>query len=402
MRAVESLRVLIVSTPVGPLGSGVGGGVELTLHSLVYGLSGLGHSVEVVAPAGSLHVGARVHQIEGVLQASSQLADRATPVVLPNASVLAAMWERVADLQHRIDVVVNLGYDWLPLYLSSFLDVPVVHFVSMGSLNDVMDDAIHDLARRQPGRLGAHTLSQAVTFDRVVDGSCQTVPFRILGSGVITDRYDLRPTADGDPAHLGAIGRISPEKGLEDVAELSARSGWPVKVWGMMQDPDYWQRVCDQHPAAHLEYCGFLPTDDLQAAIGRCTAVVMTPKWVEAFGNVAIEAMATGVPVIAYDRGGPAEIVVDGETGFVVPADDVDALVGAVERIGTIDRLECRRRVEEEFSTDALARRVDEWLHEVVAASQGAPASPAMIGAASCGGLDAGAADRIISRFPVE
>ena len=154
---VQPLRIVIVSTPVGPLGSGVGGGVELTLHSLVYGLSGLGHSVEVVAPAGSLHVGARVHQIEGVLQPSSQLADRAAPVELPTGSVLAAMWQRIADLQDDIDVVVNLGYDWLPLYLTSFLAVPVVHFISMGSLNDAMDAAIHDLARRHPDRLGAHT-----------------------------------------------------------------------------------------------------------------------------------------------------------------------------------------------------------------------------------------------------
>ncbi len=375
---MQRLRVVIVSTPVGPLGSGIGGGVELTLHSLVYGLSGLGHSVEVVAPAGSLHVGDRVHQIEGVLQPSSQLADRDAPVELPTGSVLAAMWQRVADLQDDIDVVVNLAYDWLPLYLTSFLAVPVVHFISMGSLNDAMDAAVHDLARRRPDCLGAHSRAQAATFDRVVggavDGVVETVPFRVLGSGVITDRYDVRLTPDVDPAHLGAVGRISREKGLEDVAELSARSGWPVKVWGMMQDPGYWQQVCDEHPDARLEYCGFLATDDLQAAIGRCTAVVMTPKWVEAFGNVAIEAMATGVPVITYDRGGPAEIVVDGQTGFVVPADDVDALVAAVERIDSIDRTMCRRRVEEEFSTDALARRVDDWLREVVAASDRVPA----------------------------
>jgi UDP-glucose:tetrahydrobiopterin glucosyltransferase len=376
--AVQRLRVVIVSTPVGPLGSGVGGGVELTLHSLVYGLSGLGHSVEVVAPAGSLHVGARVHQIEGALQASSQLADRAAPMELPTGSVLAAMWQRIADLQDDIDVVVNLGYDWLPLYLTSFLAVPVVHFISMGSLNDAMDAAIHDLARRHPDRLGAHSRAQAVTFNRVIDGAAdgviEAVPFRILGSGVITDRYDVRLMPDAGPAYLGAAGRISPEKGLEDVAELSARSRWPIKVWGIMQDPDYWQQVCDDNPEARLEYCGFLATDDLQAAIGRCTAVVMTPKWVEAFGNVAIEAMATGVPVITYNRGGPAEIVIDGESGFVVPADDVDALVAAVEQIGTIDRIKCRQRVEKEFSTDALAQRVDEWLREVVAAAVRSPA----------------------------
>ena len=62
---MDGLRVLIASTPVGPLGSGIGGGVELTLHNLVYGLGLRGHHVEVVAPANSLHLGERVHQIDG-------------------------------------------------------------------------------------------------------------------------------------------------------------------------------------------------------------------------------------------------------------------------------------------------------------------------------------------------
>jgi len=378
------MRVLIASTPVGPLGSGVGGGVELTLHSLVYGLSGLGHDVEVVAPAGSLHVGARVHQVDGALQPSSQLTDRSAPISMPVGSVLSAMWNHIADLQQDFDVVINLAYDWLPLELTRYLQVPVVHIISMASLSDAIDTAVRDVAARLPDRLAAHTIAQARTFDTA--GS--TMPFRIIGSGIVTDRYDVHLSADDAPAHLGAVGRISPEKGLEDVAELSERSGWPVKVWGMMQDPDYWRRVVDEHPRAHLEYCGFLPTDQLQDAIGRCTAVLMTPKWIEAFGNVALEAMATGVPVIAYDRGGPAEIVNDGETGFVVPADDIDALVAAVERVGTIDRIICRQRVEERYSTEAFADRVESWLREVIATD------------ARDHGLDAGSAGRIISRFP--
>jgi UDP-glucose:tetrahydrobiopterin glucosyltransferase len=354
---VGHLRILIASTPVGPLGSGVGGGVELTLHSLVYGLGVLGHHVEVVAPAGSLHVGVEVHQVEGSLQASSQLSDRSAPIEMPADSVLVAMWDRIADMQHDFDVVINLAYDWLPLYLTRLLDVPVTHVVSMGSLTDVMDAAIADVAGRFPDRLAVHTRSQAATFG---DPSS----FRVVASGIVTDRYEMHLSAD-TPAYLGAVGRISPEKGLEDVAELSARSGWPVRVWGVMQDRGYWDRLRAAHPASQLEYRGFLATDDLQAAIGGCTAVLMTPKWVEAFGNVAIEAMATGVPVITYDRGGPAEIVTDGETGFVVPADDVDALVDAVARIDTIERIRCRQRVEEHFSTAAFAGRIETWLHEV-------------------------------------
>jgi UDP-glucose:tetrahydrobiopterin glucosyltransferase len=272
--------------------------------------------------------------------------------------VLAAMWDCVADIQRDFDVIVNLAYDWLPLYLTRLFDVPVVHLVSMGSLNDAMDDVINDVATRHPGRLAAHSRAQAATF---IDASA----FEIVGNGIVPERYNFRPVAD-QPAYLGFVGRISPEKGLEDVASLAERTGMPVRVWGMMQDPAYWQSVVERHPKASLDYRGFLPTDDLQADVGGCTAVVMTPKWVEAFGNVAIEAMATGVPVIAYNRGGPAEIVVDGENGLLIPADDIDALVEAAGRVGQIDRRACRRSVDERHSTTAFSLRIERWLRAVV------------------------------------
>ncbi len=354
----DGLRIAIASTPVGPLGSGIGGGVELTLHSLVYGLADRGHHVEVIAPAGSLHVGERVHQIPGALQTSSQTVGRDAPVELPASGVLAAMWDRIADIQGRFDVVVNMAYDWLPLYLTRFMEVPVVHLVSMGSLNDAMDQAINDVAVRYPGRLAAHSRAQAATF---IDAAA----FEIVGNGIVVERYNFRPAAD-QPPYLGFVGRISPEKGLDDVALLAERTGLAVRVWGMVQDPAYWQSVIDRHPEASLDYRGFLPTDELQADIGGCTAIVMTPKWVEAFGNVAIEAMATGVPVIAYDRGGPAEIVVDGENGLLVPVDDIVGLADAVGRVGHVDRAACRRSVQERHSTTAFAARIERWLCNVV------------------------------------
>ena len=147
---------------------------------------------------------------------------------------------------------------------------------------------------------------------------------------------------------------------------VSAATGLPVKAWGLMQDESSWRAAAAAHPRASVSYEGFLATDDLQAAIGGCAALLMTPKWVEAFGNVAIEAMACGVPVIAYRRGGPAEIVIDGETGFLVEPDDVGGLAAAVDRLATIDRVMCRQRVEESYSTDALAARVDAWFLDIV------------------------------------
>ncbi|MFT4865458.1 MAG: UDP-glucose:tetrahydrobiopterin glucosyltransferase [Ilumatobacter sp.] len=357
---MDGLRVLIASTPVGPLGSGIGGGVELTLHNLVYGLSSRGHHVEVVAPANSLHVGERLHQIDGALQISAQGLGREAPTQLPACSVLAAMWSHIGSLQHEADVILNLAYDWLPYHLTQFLDVPVLHVVSMGSLSDAMDHVITEVERMRPGHLAVHSAAQAATFP---DPSI----FRVVGNGIVAERYDVQLTVPTG-APLGYVGRISPEKGLEDVAELSARTGQRVLVWGILQDEEYWHRIQADNPRADLQYQGFLPTDDLQAQLGTCAALVMTPKWVEAFGNVAIEAMAVGVPVIAYARGGPAEIVNDGVTGFVVPADDIDALVAAVGRISEIDRAACRQRVDDEYSSAAMADRVLEWIGDVLAA----------------------------------
>ena len=352
-------RIVICSTSVGPLGSGIGGGVELTLHGLVLGLAARGHHVEVVAPAGSLHVGASVHQIPGAPQVSSQTLGREAPIEMPASSVLGAMWEWVRDHQAEFDVAINLAYDWLPFYLTPFLQVPVAHLVSMGSLNDAMDDAIADLLDARPGAAAVHSRAQAETFPAIADR------LRVIGNGIAVERYDVHLTAD-EPRHLGFVGRISPEKGIADVFAIAQATGMPVKAWGLMQDEACWQEAAALYPGAQVSYEGFLATDDLQAAIGGCAGLLMTPKWVEAFGNVAIEAMACGVPVIAYRRGGPAEIVVDGETGFLVEPDDIDGAILAVSRLDEIDRLVCRQRVDERYSTGALAERVDAWLDDLI------------------------------------
>jgi UDP-glucose:tetrahydrobiopterin glucosyltransferase len=357
---MSSQRILIISTPVGALGSGTGGGVELTLHSLVLGLTGRGHTVEVLAPEESLHVGAVVHQIPGALQPSAHTANRDTMVTMPADGVLAAMCEWARVHQADFDVILNLAYDWLPFYLTPFfVTTPLAHLVSMATLTDAMDDVITRAARLRPSNVAMHSHAQANTFPALAD----LVP--VIGSGIAVERYDLHITAD-EPRHLGFIGRISPEKGLDDVVAVADATGLPLKVWGLMQDQSVWDAALAAHPGAQVSYEGFLPTDDLQAAIGGCAAIVMAPKWVEAFGNVAIEAMATGVPVISYRRGGASEIITDGKTGFLVEPDDIEGLISAVGRIDELDRVECRQRVEEQFSIPTLASRVESWLDAVI------------------------------------
>ena len=162
--------------------------------------------------------------------------------------------------------------------------------------------------------------------------------------------------------------RIAPEKGLEDAAALSQQLGRKVVVLGKMQEPDYWDSIQRQYPQAQLDYRGFLPTENMQQVVGRSRALLVTPKWVEAFGMVVVEAMACGVPAIAYDRGGPAEIVKSGTTGWVVECDRVEELRRGVEAIDKIDRKACRARIERHYSLAAMKTSFQTWTQTILQA----------------------------------
>ena len=82
----------------------------------------------------------------------------------------------------------------------------------------------------------------------------------------------------------------------------------------------------------------FLENESLQKELGTCRALLNTPKWNEAYGNVVVEALACGVPVVAYKRGGPSEIIKHGETGYLAKPDDKESLLNYLEIINKIDR----------------------------------------------------------------
>jgi glycosyltransferase involved in cell wall biosynthesis len=90
---------------------------------------------------------------------------------------------------------------------------------------------------------------------------------------------------------------------------------------------------------------------------------LLVPSHDEPFGRVVVEAMATGTPVVASASAGPAEIVEDGVSGLLAPADDLDAWAQAVERLVTDKRtyrqLVDRGRVRSaDFSISAHAEKV--------------------------------------------
>ncbi|MEM7714114.1 MAG: glycosyltransferase family 4 protein [Cyanobacteria bacterium P01_A01_bin.68] len=351
------MKLLLVSTPVGPLGSGLGGGVELSLYNIAKEIIRRGHDLQIVAPAGSTWDDLPMMQISGNLQILAQNLERTTPITMPSNPVLANMWDYVRQVESEYDLVVNFAYDWLPFYLTPFFKIPIAHLVSMGSLSDALDQIIVQISKKFPGTIGLYTPEQAATFPEL------SSPMYYLGSGIDLSLYQF---CSEPKEQLAWLGRISPEKGLEDALAVANSTNISLKIMGKIQDESYWEKIQQDYPNAPFEYLGFLSTKEMQQVVRQCRALIMTPRWVEAFGNVAIEALACGVPVISYSRGGPASIVKDGETGFLVEPDSVSGLIEATKRLNQISRQTCRDSAQKMFSLEALGERLEKWFMDIL------------------------------------
>jgi glycosyltransferase involved in cell wall biosynthesis len=139
---------------------------------------------------------------------------------------------------------------------------------------------------------------------------------RVIPSGVeLPERVGI----EADPAEVLYAGRLSPEKGVLELLEATEGLNLVVAGDGPLRD-----RI----PSAS----GFVSHDELEQLYARA-AVVACPSRREGFGVVCLEAMAHGRPVVATRVGGLLDLVVDGETGIVVPPRDPAALRSALERL---------------------------------------------------------------------
>ena len=350
-------RVLIVTPPVGPIGSGEAGGVETHLLHLVPILVERGHSVGVIAPAGSaIPGGAMLYQVEGQPSPSATRADRAAATIARTGGVLENMWDVALRIAREYDVVIGVSYDWLPFYLTPFFATPVGHWVTICSAIDEVDRMIERRWREDGLSLAMYTAAQTHTYpfaagDRVA----------LLYGGVDSTLFEFRAEPE---RRLCWAGRISPEKGLEDAIAAARALDMPLDVCGKIQDDAYWRGVM-RDAGKRVVYRGFLGPRDLQRFYGQACATLVTPHWIEAFGNIVIESMACGTPVVAYDRGGPAEIVEPGRSGVLVACEaGAQGLVDGVRAAVRLDRQVVRARAEE-FTFEQMADRFEGWAESV-------------------------------------
>ncbi|HEV7652918.1 MAG TPA: glycosyltransferase [Actinophytocola sp.] len=164
----------------------------------------------------------------------------------------------------------------------------------------------------------------------------------VVSGGVDLDRFvpeGPRQPRDKYPHRLVAAGTLLPPKGFATaIAALRALPDTELVIAG---GPDKRELGTNEHArflrsfagsmsvGDQVRLAGHVPHEQMPALLRSADAVVCTP-WYDPFGTVALEAMASGVPVVAAAAGGLADIVVDGVTGLLVPPRKPRELAGAL------------------------------------------------------------------------
>lgn len=151
-------------------------------------------------------------------------------------------------------------------------------------------------------------------------------------------RHRRRPGLDAgespDRVQLLYVGRVSREKNMPLLAEAfrriaTQRSDAELVIVG---DGPYLAEMRDKLAGLPVAFTGYLAGDDLLRAFASADLFVFTST-TDTFGNVVLEAQASGLPVLVTDGGGPRENLIEGETGRVLPADDVAAFQRAINQL---------------------------------------------------------------------
>ena len=237
----------------------------------------------------------------------------------------------------QFDLIHN-NYDFLPLTYARLINTPMlttIHGFSSDNIRRVYHKYKHD--------------SYFVSISDS-DRDPQLPYVATVYNGI-----DLSNLTVGDkPGNkLVFLGRIHPDKGTHLACETAKKCGLELIIAGIIQDEGYFNEKVKPHiDDKQIAYIGPVGPKEREDLFKQAYAVLHLNELPERFGLVMAEAMAAGVPVIAYDRGSCREVVADGETGFLVT--NVQEAAAAVKKIDTINRTACRKRVEEKFSIPTM------------------------------------------------
>ena len=165
--------------------------------------------------------------------------------------------------------------------------------------------------------------------------------------------------------YLLYFGRIHPHKGAHEAIQIAIQANKKLILCGLIQEQSYFdEKVAPFINGSSIVYLGNAAPEQRNQLLGDALALLHPISFEEPFGLSVAEAMMCGTPVIAFKRGAMKELIVNGETGFLV--NNVEEAVHAVSKIGAIKRFDCHTHSMNKFSSEVMAKSYIRLYEQVV------------------------------------
>lgn len=157
------------------------------------------------------------------------------------------------------------------------------------------------------------------------------------------------------------LGRICEEKAPHLALEIAARAGMPITLAGQVYPFSYHQKYFEAEVSPRLQaiqnakFISAPSANFKRRLLQESQALLITSLAEETSSLVAMEAAASGTPVVAFRKGALAEVVRDGVTGYLV--ENVSQAVSALRQVGSVSSRACMQHAEENFSAEKMAEK---------------------------------------------
>ena len=355
---------------LGPITREIGPDTRGSRPKLVYDLSDYltkkGHDVTVFG-SGDSKVNAKLVSV--VPQSIYSLPAATDNPFFVHTIHLSIYLEEFLKRADQYDIINSHFYpEFFPLHFTRFIKTPMVtttHFCQIEDLIDVYkyfpDTNFIAISEDQKRR------GKGINFVDVVRNGIDITDFV----------YNEKP---GD--YLLFFGRMKffkdakgnkiDPKGVTDSIEVAELTEEKLIIAGNCETQEFFDEAIKPHLSDKITFPGpvnaFGPfgMKEKVKLYQNAKALLFPSNWGEGLPLVPLEAMACGTPVIAYDNTSLSEEIIDGKTGYIVPQGDRKAMAEAVKKIGQIKRSDCRRHIEENFSTEVMAGNYEKVFKKLV------------------------------------
>ena len=330
------LTILQVAYPLAPVGIDATGGAEQILTSLDLFLTAVGHRSIVIACAGS--------QSAGTLWPIPALGDEKLTDD-GRRQIYAAQQQAIEQVirNYRVDVIHLHGVDFAA-YLPP--DGPPLLITLHLPLSWYEPTTLF------PAR--ARTFFNCVSAHQERDCPPGMARLPSVENGVATELFTAHQAKRN---FVLALGRICPEKGFHLALDAATQANIDLILGGaLFPYPEHERYFADEIAPRldrHRRYVGACDFARKRRLLSSARCLVMPSMVAEPSSLVAMEALACGTPVIAFDRGALGEIIEHGKSGFLVR--DVQEMADAIASANEIDPAFCRHTARTRFSRSRMA-----------------------------------------------